>query len=245
MALPEFNVLGKIENHDRHTYLHLTGKADYVADHMPGTKLYGAVKHATIAHGTIKSIDASKALAEPGVKAVITYKETPSIFNSTGTILYWGQPVAGIVADDWYTALRAINLINVTYDVLPAITQADDALKAGAPLSGKRADSNIAASTGSRGDINQGIKDAEVTLETTQPWSTTYQHAPIECYQALAWWVGDHCYCYQSSANAHGNKQALVNYLAMPAAKVHVFAHGRQSRCQAFQLGVRYGSLHV
>jgi len=54
-----------------------------VADHFPGQKLYGAAKHATITHGTIKNIDASKALAMPGVKAVITYKEAPTVFKST------------------------------------------------------------------------------------------------------------------------------------------------------------------
>ena len=240
MTLPAFNVIGKPENHDCHIQTYLTGKADYTADHLPGAKLFGAMKHATIAHGTIKSIDASRALAEPGVKAVITYENAPTVLNAT--ILFWGQPVVGIIADDWYTALRAINLVNITYDVLPSITQADDALKPGAVLSGKRPDTNIAPSSFTRGDIDAGRREADIELETKQPWSTTYQHSPLESYQALAWWVKDHLYVYQGSQNLHGNKNVVVNYLQMPAHKVHCFARylggGHGARLSNWESGV-------
>lgn len=222
MALSQFKVLGQDSARCRQMQAVLTGKADFVADHFPGQKLYGAAKHATITHGTIKSIDASKALAMPGVKAVITYKEAPTVFKST--VLFWGQPVAAIVADDWYTALRAVNQIDVTYEVLPAVVDPDEALKPNAPLSGKQADSNISVSTFTRGNIETGFQQADVTIEATQPWTTTYQHAPIENYCALAWWINDHCYCYQSSQNLHGNKTELVNYLQCPQSKVHVYA---------------------
>ena len=240
MTLPAFNVVGKPGLHDCHISMYLTGKADYTADHMPGNKLFGAMKHATIAHGNIKSIDASKALAEPGVKAVITYKEAPTVLNAT--VLYWGQPVVGIIADDWYTANRAINLVDVTYEVLPHITQADDALKPNAILSGKRTDGNIAEATFTRGDIDAGRKQADVELETVQPWTTTYQHSPLESYQALAWWVNDHVYIYQASQNLHGNKNVVVNYLQIPAHRVHCFARylggGHGARLSNWESGV-------
>jgi len=240
VTLPALNVIGKPENHDTHIQHYLLGQADYTADHMPGRKLFGAMKHSTIAHGTIKSIDASKALAEPGVKAVITYREAPTVLNAN--ILFWGQAVAGIVADDWYTACRAINLIDVVYEVLPAITQADDALKPGAVQSGKNSGNNIAASSFTRGDLDAGIKAADVELTTTQPWTTTYQHNPIEGYQALAWWVNDHLYLYQSSQNLHGNKSVVVNYMQMPAHKVHCFARyiggGHGARLSNWESGV-------
>ncbi|MCL2149765.1 MAG: molybdopterin-dependent oxidoreductase [Dehalococcoidia bacterium] len=240
MTLPVFNVAGKPENHDCHIKEYLTGKADYTGDHMPGRKLFGAMKHATIAHGTIKSIDATKALNETGVKAVITYKEAPTVLNQT--ILYWGQPVVGIVADDWYTACRAINLVDVTYDELPSITEADEALKPGAVLSGKREGTNLAPASFTRGDVDAGRQQADIELETIQPWTTTYQHSPIESYQALAWWIGDHLYVYQGSQNLHGNKSAVVNYLEMPANKVHCFARylggGHGARLSNWESGI-------
>ncbi|RJO62338.1 MAG: xanthine dehydrogenase family protein molybdopterin-binding subunit [Dehalococcoidia bacterium] len=240
MAGPTLNVMGDKTTHDKSLQAILTGNADWIGDHMPGGKLYGAPKHATITHGTIKSIDSSKALAEPGVKAVITYKEAPTLFSPT--ILYWGQAVAAIVADDWYTALRAVNLVTVTYDVLPAVVDADEGLKPNSVLSGKRADNNIATSTFVRGNVTDGFKAAEVTLETTQPWTTSHQHAPIEPYEGLAWWVGDNCYAYQSTQNLHGTKGALVNYLKWPQDKVHVYARytggGHGARLSQWESGV-------
>lgn len=240
MALTTFNVLGDPKNRDRQGFAAITGKLEFADDRLAGNKLYGACKHATITHGNIINIDASKALAEPGVKAVITYKEAPAIFSPA--ILYWGQPVAGIVADDWYTALRVINLINVTYETLPAIVDPDEALKPGAPLSGKRADTNIAESTFTRGDTTVGFAAADVTFETVQPWTPTHQHAPVEAYQALAYWRDDHVYVYQSSQNLHGLKTGVVNYLQIPFNKCHCFARtcggGHGARLSQWEAGV-------
>jgi xanthine dehydrogenase YagR molybdenum-binding subunit len=119
---------------------------------------------------------------------------------------------------------------------------ADDALKDGAPLSGKRADTNIAESSFSRGDIEAGLQQAEVTVQATQPWTTTHQHGPIEGYQALAWWVGDHVYIYQGSQNLHGNKTAVVNYLETSYNKVHCYARylggGHGARLSNWESGV-------
>ena len=224
MTLPVFNVAGKPGNLDKQSYAVLTGKLEFSADRLPGTKLFGAIKHATVTHAKIKSIDITAAMKEPGVKAIITYKEAATVFNPT--ILYWGQPVAGIVADDWYAALRAVNQINVTYDVLPAIVDPDEALKPGAVLSGKRADTNIAESSFTRGDINVGLQAAEVTLETTQPWTVTNQHNQVENHEAVAWWINDHVYVYQASQNPHGIKSGVVNYLQIPFDKCHCFARG-------------------
>ena len=75
--LTPLNILGKSENHDPHGWHIVTGKADFAGDRLPGTKLYGALLLANIAHGKIKSIDAAAALSEPGVRAVITSKDCP------------------------------------------------------------------------------------------------------------------------------------------------------------------------
>lgn len=240
MALTPFNVCGNPNNHDHQSFSAITGNLEFAADRLPGRKLYGAAKHATITHGNIMNIDASKALAEPGVKAVITYEDAPALFDPA--ILFWGQAVAGIVADDWYTALRAVNLIDVTYEELPAIVDPDEALKPGAPLSGKRADTNIAESSFTRGDINVGFQEAEVQLETSEPWTTTHQHNQIECHEAIAWWVNDHVYVYQATQNPHGVKTGVVNYLEWPMNKVHCFCRatggGHGDRSSQWEAGV-------
>jgi CO/xanthine dehydrogenase Mo-binding subunit len=224
MALTPLNVIGDPNTHDQHAAWILTGKMDFAGDRMPGAKLFGAIKASTIAHGSVKSIDATKALQEPGVKAVITYKECPFWMQS---IMQWGQEVAGVVADDWYTAVRATTLIDVTYDVSPTVFDPDEALKATSPLAGPRPDANMQATTTlKRGDINAGFQTADVTLDTTQPWTTTYQHNCLEPHQSVAWWIGDDVYIWGPSQNAFSAKNSYVNTLNMPSNKVHFFTHG-------------------
>jgi CO/xanthine dehydrogenase Mo-binding subunit len=224
MALTPLNVIGDLKNHDQHGAWVLTGKMDFAADRLPGTKLYGAIKASTIAHGSVKSVDATKALAEPGVKAVITYKDCPFW---TQAIYQWGQEVAGVVADDWYTAVRATTLIDVTYDVSPTVFDPDEAMKTSSPLAGPRPDANMQATTTlKRGDINTGFQQADITLDTTQPWTVTYQHNCLEMHQSVAWWIADDLYIWGPSQNAFSAKNAVVNTMGMPSNKVHFFTHG-------------------
>jgi len=223
MALPALNVLGKLENHDKTAYAVVTGKADFAADRLPGRKWYGAVKCSTIMKGTIKSIDKTAALALPGVKAVITYEECPLW---TQGIFAWGQEVAGVVADNWFTAVRATELIKVEYNVLPGVFDPDAAMAPGAPLSGVRVDTNIAVSKTERGDGGAaGLAKAEVQVESVTGWSTTYAHNELEPHQAIAWWVGDDCYIWYPTQHTHGTKNAVVNALGVPSDKIHGYTH--------------------
>lgn len=181
MALTPLNVVGDPDIHDQHSYLIVTGQMDYACDRFPGRKLYSAFKASTIAHGTIKSIDASQALAVPGVKAVITYEDCP-IWSPA--IFQWGQEVAGVVADDPWTAAQAAALIQVTYNVAKAVIDPDDAMQPDAPLAGVLQGSNtIVATSLTRGSGPQaGLANADVVLQTSQPWSTTYQHNTLETH---------------------------------------------------------------
>jgi len=242
MALPQFKILGNPDTYDEKTYPILLGKAQFTEDYLAGKKLWGACKHATIAHANIRSIDASKALQVPGIKAVLTYEDCPQIFSRE--VLFWGQPIVGIVADDWYKAQRAINLIDVDYEELPAITDPDEAFSKGdaAPLSGKRAESNIAIANHDRGNIENAVAQADLTVSYDQYWTTTHQHGPIEQYQATAYWLNDHCYVYQSSQACHGNQIAVVNYLETTANKVHCISRhagtGHGARLSNWESGV-------
>jgi CO/xanthine dehydrogenase Mo-binding subunit len=224
MALPVLNVCGKPGQKDQYGAWIVTGKMDYAGDRMAGRKLFGAIKASTIAHGSVKSIDATKALAEPGVKAVITWKECPFWMQS---IYQWGQEVAGVVADSWDTAVRATTLIDVTYDVSPTVFDPDEAMKPTSPLAGPRPDANMVATTTlKRGDVAAGMQAAEVQLSTVQPWTTTYQHNCLEPHQSVAWWIGDDVYIWGPSQNTFAAKNAVVNGLNMPSNKVHFFTHG-------------------
>lgn len=224
MALPELRVIGNPANHDQVAMKVVTGQADFAADRFPMHKWYGAPKLSTIMRGKIKSVDATEALKEPGVKAVVTYKEVP---GWTQDIFQWGQEVAGVIADNWYTAVRATQLVKVEYEVGVGVFDPDEAAKSGAPLTGIFPDSNTKVMTDlKRGQGGEaGLAKADVSITSTTGWSTTYAHNELETHQSVAWWVGDDVYIWLPSQHIHGSKSAIVNALGMPAHKVHTFTH--------------------
>ena len=133
----------------------VTGRAAYGSDiKLPGM-LYARVKRSPHAHAIIKKIDASKALALPGVKAVVTradFREAgPGLIDigegppvnlkfmldnvcAGDKVVYKGHAVASVAATDLHTAEDALNLIEVEYEVLPPVMNVRDAMLESAPL---------------------------------------------------------------------------------------------------------------
>lgn len=126
----------------------LRGHGNYVDDiTLPGM-LHGALLRSPYAHAKIVSIDTSRAEAHPKVHAVITgavldtlgLAWMPTMSYDTQAVLatdkvrFHGQEVAFVIADDRYSARDALELIDVEYDVLPAVVDAKKALDADAPV---------------------------------------------------------------------------------------------------------------
>ena len=132
----------------------VTGRARYGADLSKADMLVGRVLRSPHAHAKIISIDTSKAEALTGVKAVVTRDDFPTL-GAEGTIdaeveenawdaarnvmardkaLYEGHAVAAVAATSAALARKALKLIEVIYDVLPSVTDVDDAMKPGAPI---------------------------------------------------------------------------------------------------------------
>ncbi|MGY6633448.1 MAG: aerobic carbon-monoxide dehydrogenase large subunit [Alkalilacustris sp.] len=124
------------------------GKGNYVDDiKLPGM-LFGDFVRSPYAHARVKSIDASAALALPGVVAVLTAKDLeplglhwmPTLAGdkqmvlADGKVLFQGQEVAFVVASDRYAAADAIELVEVEYEELPVITDPFKALEDGATI---------------------------------------------------------------------------------------------------------------
>ncbi len=146
--MKQFNVVGK--SYPRVEAASKTsGKAVYVGDMYRPNMLYGKLLRSPHAHANIKNIDASKALALPGVEAVLTYKDVPQIpFTTCGhphppdtpedtrilsqRLRYVGDPVAAVAAVSADVAEEALGLIEVEYEVLPAYFTPEDALADGA-----------------------------------------------------------------------------------------------------------------
>ncbi|MBI5033516.1 MAG: molybdopterin-dependent oxidoreductase [Chloroflexi bacterium] len=122
----------------------VTGAAKFADDFQFGPGLlYGRLVRSPHAHALVKKIDATKALALPGVKAIATGADTPGFIGlylqdrhifATDRVRYIGDPVAGIVATSEEIAEQAIKLVQVDYKVLPAVTDPLDAIKPDAPI---------------------------------------------------------------------------------------------------------------
>ena len=132
----------------------VTGRAVFAADTRATGMLWGKVLRSPHAHANIIKIDATKALALPGVKAVVTAADFPNIpseeaFMGEGPMnfrdlswnvmahskaLYEGHAVAAVAATTQAIAEEALGLIDVQYEVLPHVIDVEDAMKDDAPV---------------------------------------------------------------------------------------------------------------
>ncbi len=132
----------------------VTGRAQFGADMALPGMLWAKVVRSPHAHAKIVKIDASRALKLPGVKAVITAEDLPDIASEEAfvgegpmnfrdlsrnciardKVLYEGHAVAAVAAISQSIAEEAVNLVDVTYEVLPFVIDVEDAMKDDAPL---------------------------------------------------------------------------------------------------------------
>jgi CO/xanthine dehydrogenase Mo-binding subunit len=116
------------------------GEFEYASDLWVPGMLHGATLRSPHPHARIVAIDAARARAVPGVRAVLTHEDLPNeelygLMKSDQyplarkKVRFLGDPVAVVAADDAQTARDAVRLITVTYEVLPAITDPIAALQ--------------------------------------------------------------------------------------------------------------------
>ncbi len=139
-----FNVVGKMTPRLEGPHK-VTGNYKYTADYSPEGTLWGKCLRSPHPHARIVSIDVSKALELPGVHGVLTgddidytalvgRKIRDQLIIAKGKVRFVGERVAAVAADDTDIAQEALDLIEVVYEELPAVYEAQDALKPGAPI---------------------------------------------------------------------------------------------------------------
>src|SRR5262250_2890860 len=121
----------------------VTGQVQYVADLNPRGLLQAKLLRSPHAHAKIVRIDVSRAKALPGVRAVITAGDIPELKRKAPTrahavlaidrVVFVGQPVAAVAADELAIAEEACDLIEVDYEVLPAAVDPLMSMQVGAP----------------------------------------------------------------------------------------------------------------
>ena len=210
-----------------------TGDARYTADMTLPRMLHGKVLRSPHAHARILHIDASKAEQLSGVRAVVTGQDIAGIkwgvfrYTRDQTLLavdkvrYVGEDVAAVAAVDEDTALEALGLIEVEYEVLPAVFDPIEAMKEGAPCIHDHVENNVNVLVPIEvGDVEQGFREAHYVREDR------FKSGEHGYYQAEPYAVLVNCDAsgnleiWLPTASPHTKAKALANLLNMPLHKV-------------------------
>jgi len=161
----------------------IMGRGTYVDDIQLPRMTYAAILRSPYAHARIRSINVDKAKALPGVVAVIMgadlqgknvpcgwtlpdIKVAPHPALAVGKVRYTGDAVAVVVAEERYIARDALDLIEVDFEPLPVVVDAEQAIQPGAPQLHDEVPNNTAFvwKVGG-GDIDKAFREAEVVVK--------------------------------------------------------------------------------
>lgn len=241
MTKQDFRVVGKsVKRAD--VLEKVTGEGRYTGDYALPGMLFGKIKRSEIAHARIVRIDASKALALKGVKAVLTHADVPRVLHYGSPhpravsctrdqyilddrVRFWGEGVAAVAAVSEEIADEALDLIEVEYEALPGVYDIDAAQAPGAPLIhevGPGGNLVIPPIRIERGDVQKGFAEADLILEGTfeggRP-TPTYME-PNVC---VAEWDGSNKLTFWTSTQTSFMvRGALAEVLGLPLNKVRV-----------------------
>ncbi|MGB4861189.1 MAG: molybdopterin cofactor-binding domain-containing protein, partial [Tepidiformaceae bacterium] len=223
----------------------VTGRAIYGADiRLPGM-LAGQVKRSPHAHAIIKRINTAKALAFPGVRAVVTaadfgggdlagLPDTSKNVLAGDKVLYRGHAVAAVAATTELIARQACDLIEVEYEVLDPNLDVREAMLPNAPIlhpnmrtktptgPGEQPSNVVAHAAVAFGDVDKGFAESDVIIEREFKTKMVHQ-GYIEPQSSTAMWNEDGQLtvwsCTQGSFPA---RQAISAMLGHPVSKIKV-----------------------
>ena len=217
----------------------VTGQLEYAGDIKLAGMIHGKILLSSIPHGLIRGIDTSKARQLPGVLDVITGADVPDRYYGVSParydeqvlakerVRYVGDEVAAVVAVDEETAERALRLIEVEYEELPAVFDPEEALQPEAPLIHPE-DPRYANNINTRvewhfGDVEAGFAAADHVREERFVGNRTYQ-APIEQHVAIARWEhhGERLTLWSSAQAPHYVWHMLARMFDLPMGNIRM-----------------------
>lgn len=242
----EFSVLGK--SLPRKDALEkVTGEVKFVADMQLPRMLHAKFLRSPYVHAMITKIDTSRAEALLGVKCVLTHENTPKVhplgkfeFLLDYRVHHAGEEVAAVAAETEDIAEEALKLIDVEYEVEPAIIDAEEAMKPGAPLVHKEYGTNMyygtehghSASPSPRwrkdgwlplevGDVDKGFAEADAIIEGRyeSPMQACVSPMPRA---VICQWNGNNLNCWADSQVPQWINKDLARCLGMPQSSIRV-----------------------
>lgn len=212
----------------------VTGEARYTADLIFPNMLIAKVLRSPYPHAKIKSIDYSRALKVPGVKAAVsgfdTYGIKWGVFRytqdhamlHTDKVRYIGEDVAAVAAVDEETALEALSYIKVDYEPLPAVFDPFESMQEGAPQIHDQYKNNINIHIHiDVGEVDKAMKKAFLVREDTFK-AAGEAYAMMEPYAVTAIWKNGYLDLYMPNAGPHVRAKALSNMLKIPLNRVRI-----------------------
>ncbi|MBM3263103.1 MAG: xanthine dehydrogenase family protein molybdopterin-binding subunit [candidate division Zixibacteria bacterium] len=197
----------------------VTGRAKYAYDlNLPGM-LYGRILRSVHPRARIKRIDASRAVALAGVKAVVLPSDAPNVFAQE--CRYAGQEVAAVAASTPEIAEDALRLIVVEYEILPFVVDVDQALKPESTQVHADRKNVSQAQIREQGDVAAGFAAADATFEATYRCQV-HTHSALETHGSVAKWDGDQLTAWASTQSVFGFRDGLAKYFGLPETKVRV-----------------------
>ncbi len=213
----------------------VTGRAKYSVDiDLPGM-LYGKVLRSKYPHARILSIDTSEAEKLAGLRAIVTAEDTPKQkikVSGWGTsdwyalaadkVRYAGQEIAAVAAEDELTAEEALGLIKVEYEELPAVFDAEEAMKPGAPKVHDVENNIVSEMDTEYGNVARGFEEADYIFEDR--FSTRYVHPchmePMVCIASYD--SSGNLTFYENSVDPFARLRHAAKALGIPASKVKI-----------------------
>ncbi len=221
----------------------VTGAGCFVEDFTRARLCHAVIVRSQVAHARLARVDATRALAQPGVIAVLTAADLGGqggpipirLANLPGfdrflqpplagdRVRYVGEPVAMVIAENTATAADAADLVGVECEPLPAVVDVHQALAAASVLH-EAAGTNIATRyTVSRGAPDQAFAAAEYTRKET---FRAHRHAgvPLETRGLLAEWDAGagRLTVWGATKVAFFNRAAVARMLGLPVAAVEL-----------------------
>jgi xanthine dehydrogenase YagR molybdenum-binding subunit len=216
----------------------VTGSATYAAEHQIPGLVYGYLVTATIANGRIRSIDTGVAKRSPGVIAVFTHHNVPTIFKpandwqaskisearlplSDDRVYYAGQIIGMVVADTLERARHAANLVQVEYETKPPLIDSSKANFTKAPSSSEQ-DYEFQKGQLTKDNFAEIVAGAAATLEAT--YTTQMElHSPLEPHAIIAHWHNaDAVTIYEPTQWVVISQRSYADLLGIPVEKVRV-----------------------
>jgi len=225
----------------------LDGHSQYIDDIELPNMLHGAIARSRRAHARLEAVDVDDALEMPGVADAVTGPEAAEIAGRYGTrrsglapdhpplaeerARFAGEGVAAVAAETHYQARDALEGVSASYDPLPTVLDAEDALDADEDAyvhpelqDDDSVDGNVWGAFGiDIGDVGDAFERADHVVETRIKTSRPTA-APLETHGAVADYdpADDHLTLYTTTQEAHQVQRDLAGVLDMPVNKIQI-----------------------